>query len=191
MNTFSKAFTLSSAVWALLLVLGCAQQTIVPLNYQAIPLPVDGCPHALTVMPFQDARSDTLTIGLSPRGAPLYPEKFVEDWFTSALRQQLRSLDCTVIPGTEDNPQGEHIVRGEIQTAFLRQHSSSEYTISLEMTLILMKNKSKAYEESFSVEVQKWVLPKKDAPAIFLEEALQDLMRAAVPKLLAAIRQAS
>lgn len=191
MKKISKAFTLSSAVYLLLLMLGCAQQTIVPLTYEPVSLPVSGCPHTLVVLPFEDAREDTVSIGLTAQGTPFYPEDFVEDWFSTALMQQLRALGCTVKPGLRDNPQGENLIQGEIKTAFLRQHSRSEYTVSLGMTLIVEKDGTKAYEEQFSVELQKWVLPKQEAPALFLKEALQEIMRAAVPKLLAAVRQAS
>ena len=191
MNTFSKVFTISSAFCFLLLLLGCAQQTIVPLTYQPVSLPVSGCPHTLTVMPFEDAREETMSIGLTAQGRPFYPEDFVEDWFSTALTQQLRSVGCTVKPGLRDNPHGENLIQGKINTAFLRQHSRSEYTVSLGMTLILKQNTTKVYEEQFSVELQKWILPKQDAPSLFLQEALQEIMRSAVPKLLDAVRQAS
>ena len=190
MNPTWKSFGLAASSLCFLLVLSCTQ-TIVPLSYQPVAVPVSDCPQQLRVAPFEDARGDTLGIGLTARGTPFYPETFIEEWFTSSLRQQLRTVGCAVQPGAEKSSPDELLVRGTIRTASLRQHSASEYTVTLAMNLILEKQNAKIYEENFSVKLQKWVLPKAENPTLFLQEAMQELLRTAVPKLLDAAKHPS
>ncbi|MCF8105099.1 MAG: hypothetical protein K9K64_06425 [Desulfohalobiaceae bacterium] len=185
MKGYAKTGMLFFVLIFFLLSLGCTQ-TIVPLNYEPVSVASLKCVQKLTVIPFEDSRPQTRTIGRTRQGEAFYPESYVEDWFSRSLIRQLKAQGCPVEPGRDGKTLETPVVHGLVRQVLLRERTATKYEAVLKMTLVLREQGKDIYEETFSVQLEKTVLPKSDNPRKILLEAMQDLMGEAVPKLIQA-----
>lgn len=179
----------NSLVWIVFLAffatLGCTQ-TIVPLGYEPVAVNSLKCKNKLNVAAFEDLRPQTRTIGTTRKGYSFYAESYVEDWFSRALVQQLRATGCPATLVRQGEPSGNPVIQGKIRQISLHERARTKYEAALKLTLVLINQGKTIHEETFSVRMQKTVLPKGDTPRNILREAMQDLLREAVPKLIEA-----
>ncbi len=185
MNACYKKVSFFSLLAVILLSLGCTQ-TIVPLNYEPVSVASLNCGKKLTVTPFDDTRPQTRTIGTTRKGNAFYSESYVEDWFTQSLVRQLKAQGCPVESAGAGESLKTPAAHGRIRQVVLRERTRTKYEAALKMTLMLKDQGKDIYEETFSVQLEKTVLPTGDTPQKILREAMQDLMGEAVPKLIEA-----
>ncbi|MCF8106963.1 MAG: hypothetical protein K9K64_15910 [Desulfohalobiaceae bacterium] len=185
MKGYAKTGILFFVLIFFLLSLGCTQ-TIVPLDYEPVSVASLKCRKKLTVTPFVDDRTQTRTIGTTRKGYSFYSESYVEDWFTRSLIRQIEAQGCPVESARKGESLETPVVHGRILQAILRERSRTKYEAALKMTLMLKQGLKNIHEETFSVKLEKTVLPTGDTPRKILLEAMQSLMGRAVPKLIAA-----
>jgi hypothetical protein len=89
---------LSSLLLTLALGLGaCASNTVVQLRYQpSTPPEGKACGQSITVLPFEDKRADTLTIGTLGDGKRYYAENDPVEWISWAMFEELKARGCDV-----------------------------------------------------------------------------------------------
>jgi hypothetical protein len=171
---------------------GCVRTTMVPLSYSPAVHERPECRLSLTVPGFADARGDVEGVGRTEDGRVYYPDRLVEDWVTSAFRRELRSAGCQVSkqPSREAQTNG-FILRGSVERAWLRQVSSTEYTVNLELNLRVFRGERRVHAESFKASLQRIAFPRQELPELLMQENLQDLMRVMVPTTLRVCREAA
>ena len=76
---------------------GCASNTVVQLRYQpSQPQAGQVCSQSFTVLPFEDKRDDTLTIGTLGDGKRYYAENDPAEWVSWAMFEELKARRCAV-----------------------------------------------------------------------------------------------
>jgi hypothetical protein len=180
------------ALAALLLLAGCASNTVVPLRYQAsTPKPGPSCTQSITILPFEDKRADTLTIGTLGDGKRYYAENDPVEWVSWAIFEELKARGCDVKyrekTSTAPAPKG-YVVSGSFDQLNVEHGATLTVKAALRLRVKLEKDSAWVMEQSYSGERERLGVTYIAAAQTVLSSTLQYILQDAATDVVKAAK---
>ncbi len=184
MKTVLKKICLGLALMGIMALLGCATNTVVPLNYALVTPAGQSCKGPVTVLEFKDARKQH-SLGRDSDGYELRPATDVGDWVSWSLYEELVAQGCSVkYRGVRrDEPVGT-LVSGEVVDVRLTPMGKTVWKGMVKVAVSVERNGVSIPKETFISEVEKPIIFGVSNREEVLTEALQGVMEQVVPKVL-------
>jgi hypothetical protein len=191
---FSRCRTILAllSLAALLALTGCAANTVVPLRYQA-STPKNGltCSQPLTVLPFEDKRADTLTIGTLGDGKRYYPANDPVEWISWAVFEELKARGCDVKyrekASTAPAPKG-YVVSGSFDKVNVEHGAALTVKAGLRVRVKVEKDGAWVMEQNYSGERESLGVTYVDAAQSVLASTLQYILQDAATDVVKAAK---
>lgn len=166
-----------------LLLTGCGTANMVKLTYK--PVSEGGtCTSSVNVIKFVDARG-TDEIGVKSDGTYFYSTTPVGEWVSKAFFEELKKVGCGMSWSEQDfGTDTDYKMTGTIKELWLKEMSLSEFQANMTVNVILTRAGKKVYEENLYANVNKTVMPSGDSTTEIMQEAMQDLIKTAMPTLM-------
>ncbi len=185
---FSKFLLAACLAFALA---GCASNTVVPLRYTAVA-PAGGttCSQNITLLPFTDKRSQTITIGSLDEGKNFYAGNDVTEWISWAMFEELKARGCNVRYHEKKNgalPRG-YVVSGSFDTVNITTGTALMAKGKLRLRVKVEKDGRVIQEQIYSGERENLGLTYVDAAQKVLTSTLQYLLQDAATDVVKATK---
>lgn len=170
---------------------GCASNTVVPLRYQAVA-PAGGatCSQSITLLPFTDKRSQTITIGKLDEGKSFYAGNDVSEWISWAMFEELKARGCNVRYHEKKDaamPKG-YVVSGSFDTVDVSTGTALMAKGKLRLRVKVEKDGRFVMEQVYSGERENLGLTYVDAAQKVLASTLQYLLQDAATDVVKATK---
>jgi len=177
---------------ALLGVAGCATNTVVPLRYEAsAPKSTVACSSTITIMPFEDKRSDKLSIGTLGDGKRYYAANDPTEWISWAMFEELKARGCDVKyrekGSTAPLPKG-YVITGSFDQLNVEHGATLTVKADLRVRVKLEKDGSWVMEQNYSGERERIGVTYVDAAQKVLSSTLQYILQDAATDVVKAAK---
>lgn len=170
---------------------GCSANTVVPLRYQAVaPAGGQTCTQSITLLPFADKRSDTITIGTLGEGKNFYAENDVAEWISWAMFEELKARGCNVKfreKGDQSAIKG-YSVSGSFDTVNVNTGTALMAKAKLRVRVKVEKDGQYVVEQIYSGERENLGLTYVDAAQKVLSSTLQYILQDAATDVVKATK---
>jgi len=170
---------------------GCSANTVVPLRYQPSTPPAgQTCTQTITLLPFADKRTDTITIGTLGEGKNFYPENDVSEWISWALFEELKARGCDVKYHEKKDaaaPKG-YTVSGSFETVSVNSGTALMAKATLRVRVKVEKDGQFVIEQIYSGERENLGLTYVDAAQKVLASTLQYILKDAATDVVKATK---
>lgn len=166
-----------------LLLTGCGTANMVKLTYK--PVSEGGtCGASVNVIKFADARG-TDEIGVKSDGTYFYSTTPVGEWVSKSFFEELKKVGCGMSWSEQDfGTDTDYKLTGTIKELWLKEISMSEFQANMTVNVVLTRSGKKVYEENLYANVSKTVVPSGDSATNIMQEAMQDLVKTAMPTIM-------
>lgn len=163
---------------------GCADKTVIPLNYALITPSGQSCGGSTAVLKFADARTSR-SLGRDGDGRLLQPATDVADWVSWSLYEELSVLGCDVkYHGVRDGLDEQTIVLGKVVDVRLMPLGKTVWKGVVKVSMAVERDGAVGPWETYISEVEKPVIFGVSTREEVLTEALQGVMEQMIPKAL-------
>ncbi len=178
----NRTLLLYAALSLLLLLAGCGQNAL-RLLYVAPPqntIFATGSPQ-VCVVKVADGRL-AKDLGARSNGTPFVSSDNVSEWVTHALGAELMRHGIQVSAAQTEaealsKAGGAAILTSKVEEIWLAEKSSTSYTCSMRISVVLKKGGAVLASNSFNSSIEKRVVPLSDAGEEILKETLEELVR--------------
>jgi hypothetical protein len=173
------------------LMAGCATNTVVPLRYQpSTPPSGQVCTQTITLLPFIDKRSDTITIGSRGEGKNFYAENDVAEWIGWAMFEELKARGCDVKyrEKTDTSALKGYTVSGSFDTVSVNSGTALMAKAKLRVRVKVEKDGQFVLEQIYSGERENLGLTYVDAAQKVLASTLQYILQDAATDVVKATK---
>ncbi len=107
------------------------------------------------------------------------------EWVSKAFFEELKKVGCGMSWSEQDfGTDTDYKMTGTIKELWLKEMSLSEFQANMTVNVILTRAGKKVYEENLYANVNKTVMPSGDSTTEIMQEAMQDLIKTAMPTLM-------
>jgi hypothetical protein len=170
---------------------GCSANTVVPLRYQpSTPPGGQACTQSITLLPFADKRSDTITIGSLGEGKSFYAENDVAEWVSWAMFEELKARGCDVKfrEKTDQSAVKGYSVSGSFDTVNVNTGTALMAKAKLRVRVKVEKDGQFVVEQIYSGERENLGLTYVDAAQKVLSSTLQYILQDAATDVVKATK---
>jgi len=169
----------------------CSANTVVPLRYQpSAPQGLAACTQTITLLPFEDKRADTITIGNLGEGKRFYAETDVAEWVGWAMFEELKARGCNV-KFTEKAVapvRKGYVVSGSFDTVNVETGAALMAKAKLRLRVKVEKDGQFVVEQIYTGERENLGLSSVDAAQKVLSSTLQYLLQDAATDVVKATK---
>ncbi|GAB6127404.1 YajG family lipoprotein [Humidesulfovibrio idahonensis] len=170
---------------------GCSANSVVPLRYQpSTSAGAQVCTQTITLLPFADKRTDTITIGSLGEGKNFYAENDVAEWVGWAMFEELKARGCDVKfrEKADTSALKGYVVSGSFDTVSVNTGTAMMAKAKLRVRVKVEKDGQFVVEQIYSGERENLGLTYVDAAQKVLASTLQYILQDAATDVVKATK---